>query len=166
MFASLCGIWIASLHQFRNCLVPLLRSSVCVDQGGTTPPGERAQLHQRHGVQPLLGTPPSCASRCVEFWMDGWNNHWSIQLQIVIKVQVIQSPDEQHSVFECKKRKANPEVRKSKICSMPPRSGRPATPRGHKARGEKVKIIILCFKFNYINWIKNFILFLSSASWI
>ena len=97
-----------------------------------TPPGERAQLHQRHGVRPLLGTPPSCASRCVELLVF----EWTVEATTIdpynskTRVQVIQSPDERCSVFECKKRKANPEVRKSKICSMPPRSGKPATPRG------------------------------------
>jgi len=51
-----CGIWIASLHKFRNCLVPLLRSGVCVvPDREATPPEKRAQLHQRHEVQPLLG---------------------------------------------------------------------------------------------------------------
>ena len=47
-----------------HCSAPASASS---SWRGATPPGKRAQLHQRHGVQPLLGTPPSCASRCVEF---------------------------------------------------------------------------------------------------
>ena len=46
-----------------HCSAPASASS---SWRGATPPGKRAQLHQRHGVQPLLGTPPSCASRCVE----------------------------------------------------------------------------------------------------
>ena len=74
-FASLCGIWIASLHQFRNCLVPLLRSSVRVGPGqGTTPLEKRAQLHQRHEIQSLFGTPPNCASWCVGLLLYRWLN--------------------------------------------------------------------------------------------
>ena len=38
-FASVCGISIASLHQFRNCPVPLLRPSACAPRCVETQPG-------------------------------------------------------------------------------------------------------------------------------
>ena len=58
---------LASVSQLSCTTAPLQRPCRNFLLEEATPPGERAQLHQRHGVRPLLGTPPSCASRCVEF---------------------------------------------------------------------------------------------------
>ena len=71
------------------------------------------------------------------YWMDGWNNHWSIQLQK--RVQVIQSSDDRHPMLKSKKRKASPKTRKSKICFVSPRSRNLQPREVYKARGEKHK---------------------------
>ena len=71
------------------------------------------------------------------YWMDGWNNHLSIQLQI--RVQVIQSSDDRHPMLKSKKRKASPKTRKSKICFVSPRSRNLQPREVYKARGEKHK---------------------------
>ena len=71
------------------------------------------------------------------YWMDGWNNHWSIQLQV--RAQVIQSSDDRHPMLESKKRKASPKTRKSKTCFVSPRSRNLQPREVYKARGEKHK---------------------------
>ena len=79
-----CGISIASLHQFRNCRVPLLRSSVCApselrgghrrENGLSCTSASRFNLCSEHRRTALLG-----ACNYIE-WTVGIN-HGSIQLQ-------------------------------------------------------------------------------------
>ena len=78
MFAiCVCGISIASLHQFRNCLVPLLRSSVCAQLETELKRRQKNGLFSTSAVDwttALSGASNLCC-------LDGWSNHWSIQLQ-------------------------------------------------------------------------------------
>ena len=61
---------IASLHQFRNCLVPLLRPSACVvifDAAGKT--GSAAPALE---IQSLVRTPSNRAIGCGELFLCEW----------------------------------------------------------------------------------------------
>ena len=96
---------IASLHKFRNCPVPRLRSSVCTSKT-EAPPKERAQLHQHCEIQSLLGTPPSRAIRCVKLFLNGWLKKATIDpYNSKTRAQVIQSRTSWHSMLKSKKEK-------------------------------------------------------------
>ena len=106
-----------------HCSAPAPASQVL--GWGATPPETQAQLHQRHEIFYL------CSKLRRAALFGACNFEWTVETTIdsynSIRVQVIQSSDKQHSVLKSKKRKASPKTRKSKICSMPPGSGRPAT---------------------------------------
>ena len=100
MFAiCVCGISIASLHQFRNCLVPLLRSSVCAQLE------TELKRRQKNGLFSTSAVIITALSGARNFCcLDGWSNHWSIQLQREYRSSRV---GWQSIRWKSKKRKAN-----------------------------------------------------------
>ena len=165
-FASVCGSSIASLHQFRNCLVPLLRPSACAPRSGN--PLERRR--RKDGL---------CCTSTVEFnssselrrgvlldasnYCIGWlqNNHWSIQLQK--RAQVIQGRTRWHSVLKQKK-KSEPGSSLIKHLLDVTQKRKPATGEVIMKQRKEIKFQIINETNN--DFKKYFFLFLPSASWV
>ena len=103
----MCVISIASLHQFRNCPVPRLRSSVCtcsVRRGAAGRTGSAASAHMRSNL--CSEHRRAALSDAFDWFLNGWLKKATIDpYNSKIRAQVIQSRTSWHSMIEAKKEK-------------------------------------------------------------
>ena len=147
---------IASLHQFRNCLVPLVRSSVCARKlrgGARAPPGERPLLHRRCEVRPLLGHRRATPSGASSFL----NGRVETTIYPHNPTRVRIHPEAEAALgVKTKKRNTNPKVCISKNCQAPPGNSREAETReSTKQRGEALENTIK-IRFENISKVRRF----------
>jgi len=154
---------IASLHKFRNCLVPRLRSSVCTcSVEGEAPPEERALLHQHIGdsISARNTAEPRYQMRLISV-LNGWLKKATIDpYNSKTRAQVIQSRTSWHSMIKAKK-KSEPGGSLIKHLLDVTRKRKTRNQRGcTKQRRKTILIKILFCRIPT----KNFYLVLSSAS--
>ena len=105
-FACVCGCSIASLHKFRNCLVPRLRSSVCtcsVRRGAAGRTGSAASA-LRDSISARNTAEPRYQMRLISV-LNGWLKKATIDpYNSKTRAQVIQSRTSWHSVLKQKKK--------------------------------------------------------------
>ena len=147
---------IASLHQFRNCRVPLVRSSVCARKlrgGARAPPGERPLLHRRCEVRPLLGHRRATPSGASSFL----NGRVETTIYPHNPTRVRIHPEAEAALgVKTKKRNTNPKVCISKNCQAPPGNSREAETReSTKQRGEALENTIK-IRFENISKVRRF----------
>ena len=112
-----------------HCSAPASASS---SFGTTTPPEKRAQLHQRHEVQPLLETPSSCASWCVELL----NGRLKQPLIHTTPNKSTGHPELGRPAFDVRKQKKKSESEDSQCKNLlcVTEEQKPATPRGLQSK--------------------------------
>ena len=165
-FASVCGISIASLHQFRNCPVPQLRPSACAPRWkptrgaagktGSAAPAPWNSIPARNSAEVCYRVRVT-ANRRLQ------NNHWSIQLQY--KSTGHPEPDSLALGVKAKKEKRIGRPANQAFAWCHPEAGKTCNRRGctkleERKKKKKEKIWIIWIQIKY------FFFHLSSASWI